>query len=74
MHVPPSAQPRPALEELRPKPKTAWLRADYDFDKEQALLPPGHRKVLMEPWLVGILDNLLLDPREWGLLARRQLH
>ena len=67
-HVPPpSAQPRPALVELRPKPKTAWLRADYDFDKEQALLPPGDRKVLMEPWLVGTWDSLLLDPREWGL-------
>ena len=34
----PAGPPRPALVVPRPKPKSAWLRADDDFDEAQRAL------------------------------------
>ena len=64
----PSVPPRPALVTWKKKPKTAWLRADYEFAEDQRQLPPSHRKDILEPWLVGFWEDLALDPRVWGLI------
>ena len=63
----PTVVPRPALIITRRKPKTAWNRADYDFEEMQRDLPPVDRKELVEPWLVGLWADLQLDPRVWGV-------
>ena len=58
---------RPALVAFKPKPRSAWRRADYDFDEEQRKLPPADRREVEEPWLLGIFDEMQLDPGVWGL-------
>ena len=63
----PSIAPRPALVIWRPKPNTAWTRSDYDYEEIQRYLPPEERHPINEPWLVGLWEDLDLDPRVWGL-------
>jgi hypothetical protein len=62
---------RAALVEARVKPKSAWVRADYEFDAAQRLLPKEERRELKEPWLVGVWDEMQLDPRVWGITIDR---
>ena len=57
----------PASVTLRPKPRTAWCRADYTFHAVQLQLPAAERQVLLEPWLVGVWCQLELDPTVWGI-------
>lgn len=52
---------------VRPKPRTAWDRADLNFALEQRELHPAERRQLLEPWLIGSWDALQLDPRVWGI-------
>jgi hypothetical protein len=59
---------RPACVSLRPKDRTAWLRADYVFMAAQSLLPAGERSQLLEPWLVGVWADMDLDPAVWGII------
>ncbi len=33
-------------------------------------MPPSERRELMEPYLVGVWDELQLDPRVWGFVHR----
>ena len=64
---PPGTTARPALMSSSLKCKTAWLRADFDFDEEQKELPKDQRKDIVEPWLIGIWDEMELDPCAWGI-------
>ena len=59
--------PRPALVQHRPWSKHNWLRREHDFTLEQEELPPDARRELVEPWLVGIYDQMDLDPTVWGI-------
>lgn len=69
--VRPHRTPRSALVDLRPKPKLAWVRADWEYHEEQMQLPREEREELQEPWLVGVWEEMQLDPRVWGLEERR---
>jgi hypothetical protein len=60
----------PALVTTAHKPRAAWNRSDYEFMEEQQQLPPSERRELMEPYLVGVWDELQLDPRVWGFVHR----
>ena len=60
---------RPALVIYKPKPQAAWTRADYEFMEAQRQQPPGEREELLEPHLVGLWDELQLDPRAWGVIT-----
>lgn len=53
----------------KPKPQSAWDRADFNREREQQQLPPVDRKELLQPMLVGYWDRLQLDPRVWGISA-----
>jgi len=57
----------PVCVSLRPKPQTAWSRADYVFHGLQQARPAGERQALLEPWLVGAWHQLELDPAVWGI-------
>ena len=63
-------QPRPALVVLRRKPREAWDRANYTFAELQKALPQEERREMVEPWLVGMWEDMQLDPRVWGLSPR----
>ena len=52
---------------LRPKPRTAWSRADYQFHQQQLARPAGEREELLEPWFVGVWPTMDLDPTVWGI-------
>ena len=65
--VRPAGAGRAALVIPRLKPKTAWVRADFEFDKAQRLLPPEDRRDIEEPWLAGVWDEMELDPCAWGI-------
>ena len=65
----PTFAPRPALVVHRPLPQHIWKRQDYDFVDAQLLLPPRDRRVPLQPRLVGLWDEMQLDPRVWGLPA-----
>ena len=65
----PTYVPRPALVVLRPMPKKIFKREHIDFLKEQLRVPARDRRVLLQPRLVGIWDEMQLDPRVWGLPA-----
>ena len=61
--------PRPARAALvvaKPKPKHAFTRADFNFVAAQQLFPRAQRQQLEEPHLVGIWDDMELDPTAWG--------
>jgi Reverse transcriptase (RNA-dependent DNA polymerase)/Ring finger domain len=60
---------RPALVIYKPKPQAAWNRADYEFMEAQRLQPPSEREELLEPHLVGLWEELQLDPRAWGIVS-----
>jgi hypothetical protein len=36
----------------------------------QKNLPKAERQDLLEPWLVGLWEDLQLDPRVWGVVTR----
>ena len=59
--------PRPALVRLAVWQKRNWLRREYAFSRQQEALPPEEQRKLQEPWLVGIYDDMDLDPTVWGL-------
>ena len=63
----PEGPTKPALIQLLPKPKSAWLRQDLDQHAAQQALPPSDRKGILEPWLVGSWEDMQLDPRVWGI-------
>ena len=63
----PPTQPRPALIMHQPKAREAWTRADLEFMAAQSALPPAQREDILEPYLVGIWQDLQLDPRVWGI-------
>lgn len=63
-------QPRPALCYTKPKPNYAWTRADWTFHEAQMERPARDRVQIMEPWMVGVWEELQLDPRVWGFEAR----
>ena len=65
----PDYVPRPALVVSRPLPEHIWKRPDYNFVQDQEQLPARDRRVLLQPRLVGIWDEMQLDPRVWGLPA-----
>ena len=65
--LPAPAAARPALVVSKLKPKSAWLRSDYDFFKEQQQLPQQERREVEEPWLIGVYDEMELDPTVWGI-------
>ena len=65
--LPPQGHPQAALITLRKKPREAWLRADFEEQLIQQGLPPHQRQELLEPWLVGLWEDLQLDPTTWGL-------
>jgi hypothetical protein len=56
-----------ALVSMRPKPPSTWSQADLNFHRLQLALRPSERTQIMEPWLVGIWEDLAVDPRVWGL-------
>ena len=56
------SEPRPAMVRLRPKPRWAWVREDF----QRAEAGVG---VEEEPWLVGFYDAMAVDPGVWGLPA-----
>jgi exonuclease III len=57
---------RPALVTYRLKPQCAWSGNDYAHSEAQASREPSEREPVMEPWLVGVWEDLCLDPRVWG--------
>ena len=59
---------RAALVQPRIKPQTAWLRADFDFDLAQRDVPKEEQLEIDESWLVGVWDEMQLDPRTWGVV------
>ena len=63
----PAGPARPALVELRAKPREAWLREDYDLAAARRNLPAAERQEVEEPWLVGVWEHMELDPRVWGI-------
>ena len=63
----PVGTPRPALVVQRRWPKSAWLQRERDFAEDQATLPPEDRQELTEPWLIGVYNDMELDPTVWGL-------
>ena len=63
----PSGPGRPALVELRAKPKTAWSRHEFNFAASQLQLLPALRREVEEPWLVGVWGDMQLDPQVWGI-------
>ena len=66
----PAVPPRPALVVTKLKPRAAWDRADYNFAEEQRELPKADRRDLLEPWLVGLWEEMQLDPRVWGISSQ----
>lgn len=63
----PAGPTKPVLVHLLPKPKYAWLRDDILQHGAQQQLPPGDRKGILEPWMVGSWEDMQLDPRVWGI-------
>lgn len=63
----PEGPSNPALIQLLPKPKSAWLRQDLVQHAAQQDLPPSDRKGIQEPWFVGSWEDMQLDPRVWGI-------
>ena len=59
--------PRPALVVQRPWPRSAWLQRERDFAEAQLALPREERQELTEPWLIGVFNDMDLDPTVWGL-------
>ena len=68
---PAGALARPALVVTKPKPRSAWRRVDYEFFEAQRPLPPEERQDVEEPWLVGVYDEMQLDPDAWGVRVDR---
>jgi len=64
--------PRAALVQYYPKPAYAWSREDWNFHKAQQNLAVADRQRVLEPRLLGIWDEMDLDPRGWGF--RREHH
>jgi hypothetical protein len=65
-------EPVAALVHVRPKPKGAWQRADFQYRDDQLDEPKDSRKPPSEPWLVGRWSaDLQLDPDVWGLPDRQ---
>ena len=64
-----SIAPRPALVVTRKLPQEQWKRDDYYFVAAQLSAPKSDRRVLLQPRLVGLWDEMQLDPRVWGLSA-----
>ncbi|GAX86682.1 hypothetical protein CEUSTIGMA_g14090.t1, partial [Chlamydomonas eustigma] len=58
--------PRAALVLYYPKPAYAWSREDWNFYKAQQNLAVADRQRVLEPRLLGIWDEMDLDPRGWG--------
>ncbi|GAX83049.1 hypothetical protein CEUSTIGMA_g10475.t1 [Chlamydomonas eustigma] len=56
---------RAALVKYYPKPAYAWSREDWNFHKAQQNLAVAHRQRVLEPRLLGIWDEMDLDPRGW---------
>jgi exonuclease III len=69
--VRPNHRPRPALVHTKLKPKYAWKRSDWTFHEAQLALPSEEREEIKEPWLIGVWEDLQLDPRVWGFEAKR---
>jgi len=65
----PAIPSRPALVFNRQKPKSAWTRSDYEFQDEQEEKPKAERREIVEAHVIGIWDELQLDPRVWGIKA-----
>ena len=65
----PSIAPRPARVVPRDLPQHLWTRNDYTFMEEQSRLPKKERRALLQPRLVGLWEEMCLDPRVWGLNA-----
>ena len=63
----PMGPSRPVCVSLRPKDRSAWVRADYLYEAAQRLLPADERQELLEPWLLGIWADMDLDPAVWGI-------
>lgn len=63
----PEGPTKPALIQLLPKPRSAWLRQDFVLHAAQQDLPPSDRKGILEPWFVGSWEDMQLDPRVWGI-------
>jgi exonuclease III len=56
-----------ALVVWRPKPQIAWTRAEIEAAQAQGLLPPHQRVGIRQPQLVGVWDEMPLDPRVFGV-------
>lgn len=67
--VPTSPSLLPALVAWRPKPRSAWTRAEIVAAAAQSLLPAAQRVGVREPRLVGVWRELQLDPRVFGVPA-----
>ena len=63
----PLNRPRPALVVERLWPRVHWLQRERDFAEAQRQLPPHQRRELTEPWLLGVYEDMDLDPTVWGL-------
>ena len=68
-HPVPRAPARPALVSLRPKDQEHWLRADYALAEDLLEREGPDPDQIMEPWLVGIWDEMELDPEAWGIIT-----
>ncbi|GAX79565.1 hypothetical protein CEUSTIGMA_g7006.t1 [Chlamydomonas eustigma] len=65
--------PRAALVQYYTEPAYAWSREDdWNFHKAQQNLAVADRQRVLEPRLLGIWDEMDLDPRGWGY--RREHH
>ncbi|GAX82199.1 hypothetical protein CEUSTIGMA_g9627.t1, partial [Chlamydomonas eustigma] len=58
--------PSAALVQYYPKPAYAWSREVWNFYKAQQNLAVADRQRVLEPRLLGIWDEMDLDPRGWG--------
>ena len=57
----------PALVVWQPKPRASWSRREMQAAGGQAALPADQRVGVREPRLVGVWEDLGLDPRVWGV-------
>ena len=57
----PAGPPGPALVVPRPKPKYAWLHADYHFDEAQRALPRDEMQFHPRVWSVTLPSEVTVD-------------
>ena len=71
--MPPDNIGRATATVLRVKPKNLWGKADHAYWQAQLHLPAAQRVPVREPILIGIYEDMHLDPEVWGISKTKTL-